>query len=143
MTSPLTCELLLLTTGSACCVSSCGSHVAVVSFVIIYYPESVSKQHSLRTNVGEGGGLTRWDGDSGGQLQVDEGKRGGTEVDWRMRNARCRRLLSVSDGEFVWIVKAKFHYASWFGAGSKLVRSQIPLCYLVRTSFEPASNQTA
>jgi len=38
-------------------------------------------------------------------------------------------------------LKAKFHYASWFGAGSKLVRSQIPLRYLVRTSFEPASNQ--
>jgi len=38
-------------------------------------------------------------------------------------------------------IKAKFHYASWFGAGSKLVRSQIPLCYLDRTSFEPASNQ--
>ena len=38
-------------------------------------------------------------------------------------------------------LKAKFHYASWFGAGSKLVRSRIPLRYLVRTSFEPASNQ--
>jgi len=37
-----------------------------------------------------------------------------------------------------------FHYASWFGAGSKLVRSQIPLCYLhgstqLQTSFEPDS----
>jgi len=40
-------------------------------------------------------------------------------------------------------VKAKFHYASWFGAGSKLVRRQIPLRYLVRTSIEPASNQIA
>jgi len=38
-------------------------------------------------------------------------------------------------------IKTKFHYASWFGAGSKLVRSQIPLRYLARTSFEPASNQ--
>ena len=38
-------------------------------------------------------------------------------------------------------VKAKFHYTSWFGAGSKLVRSQIPLRYLIRTSFEPTSNQ--
>jgi len=37
------------------------------------------------------------------------------------------------------LVKAKFHYASWFGAGSKLVRSRIPLRYLVRTIFEPAS----
>ena len=36
-------------------------------------------------------------------------------------------------------VKAKLHYASCFGAGSKLVRNQIPLSYLVRTSFEPAS----
>jgi len=38
-------------------------------------------------------------------------------------------------------VKAKLHYASWFGAGSKLVRSQIPLRYLRRTSFEPVPNQ--
>jgi len=30
-------------------------------------------------------------------------------------------------------VKAKFHYASWFEAGSKLVADQL------RTSFEPAS----
>jgi len=42
-------------------------------------------------------------------------------------------------------VKAKFHYASWFEAGCRQVRSQIPLRYLVRTatSFEPASNQIA
>jgi len=38
-------------------------------------------------------------------------------------------------------LKAKFHYASWFGAGSKLVRSQILLRYLVRTVFEPAPSQ--
>ena len=38
-------------------------------------------------------------------------------------------------------LKAKFHYASWFGAGSKLVRCQMPLRYLDRTSFESASNQ--
>jgi len=30
-------------------------------------------------------------------------------------------------------LKAKFHYASWFEAGSKLVGDQL------RTSFEPAS----
>jgi len=35
--------------------------------------------------------------------------------------------------------KAKFHYTSWFGASSKLVRSQIPLRYLIPTSSEPAS----
>jgi len=29
-------------------------------------------------------------------------------------------------------VKAKFHYASWFKAGHRQVRSQIPLRYLVR-----------
>jgi len=28
-------------------------------------------------------------------------------------------------------VKAKFHYASWFQAGHRQVRSQIPLRYLV------------
>jgi len=38
-------------------------------------------------------------------------------------------------------IKAKFHYNSWFGADSELVRSQIPLRYLVRTSFEPAPSQ--
>jgi len=38
-------------------------------------------------------------------------------------------------------VKAKFHYASWIEAGRRQIRSQIPLRYLVRTSFEPASNQ--
>ena len=38
-------------------------------------------------------------------------------------------------------VKAIFHYASWFGAGSEPVRSQITLCYLDRTCFEQASNQ--
>jgi len=41
------------------------------------------------------------------------------------------------------IIKAKFHYASWFEAGRRQVRSQVPLRYLVRTSFEPAPNQLA
>ena len=41
------------------------------------------------------------------------------------------------------LIKAKFHYASWFEAGRRQVRSQIPLRYLVRTSFEPAPNQLA
>jgi len=36
-------------------------------------------------------------------------------------------------------VKAKLHYASWFKAGRRQVRSQIPLRYLVRTSSEPDS----
>ena len=40
-------------------------------------------------------------------------------------------------------VKAKFHYASWFEAGRRQFRSQIPLRYLVRTSLEPAPNQIA
>jgi len=38
-------------------------------------------------------------------------------------------------------VTAKFNYASWFEAGRRQVRSQIPLRYLVRTIFEPASSQ--
>jgi len=42
-------------------------------------------------------------------------------------------------------VKAKFHYTSWFKAGRRQVRSQIPLRYLVwswsATWYEPASNQ--
>jgi len=33
------------------------------------------------------------------------------------------------------LIKAKFHYASWFEAGSKLVRSWSP------TSFEPVCDQ--
>ena len=42
------------------------------------------------------------------------------------------------------IIKAKFHYASWFEAGSELVRSWSPIsfepvCDQLRTSFEPAS----
>jgi len=45
------------------------------------------------------------------------------------------------------VLKAKFHCTSWFEAGRRQVRSQIPLRYLVRswsaTSFEPASNQLA
>ena len=53
---------------------------------------------------------------------------------WASRAALC--LLHISC-----VVKAKFHYTSWFGAGSKLVRSKIPLRYLVRTSFEPCPNQ--
>jgi len=40
-------------------------------------------------------------------------------------------------------VKAEFHYASWFEAGRRQVRSQISLRCLVRTSFEPAPNQLA
>ena len=40
-------------------------------------------------------------------------------------------------GLLQWSVKAKFHYASWFGAGSKLVRSQIS----AQTCFEQAPNQ--
>jgi len=50
----------------------------------------------------------------------------------------CRHRTGMSD-LVCRLVKAKFHYTSWFEAGSKLVRSQIPLRYLVRTSFEPAS----
>ena len=34
------------------------------------------------------------------------------------------------------LFKAKFHYASWFEAGRRQVRSQIPLRYLVRSCFE-------
>jgi len=34
------------------------------------------------------------------------------------------------------VLKAKFHYAIWFEAGSKLVE---PVCDQLRTSFEPVS----
>jgi len=39
--------------------------------------------------------------------------------------------------------KTRFHYAIWFEAGRRHVRSQIPLRYLVRSWSEPASNQLA
>ena len=39
-------------------------------------------------------------------------------------------------------LKAKFHYAIWFEAGSKLVADRIePTSNLSATNFEPASNQ--
>jgi len=38
-------------------------------------------------------------------------------------------------------VKAKFHYASWFGAGSKLVRSWFESGSVMEFGFEPASKQ--
>ena len=43
------------------------------------------------------------------------------------------------------MLKAKFRYASWFEAGSKLVADRFvavwfePVCDQLRTSFEPAS----
>jgi len=37
------------------------------------------------------------------------------------------------------LVKAKFHYASWFEAGRRQVRSQIPLCHLVRSWSQTCS----
>jgi len=66
---------------------------------------------------------------------------------------KCQR----PEGTSLWlfsVVKAKFHYASWFWAGSELVRSRSPtsfepdsvmefgfepLCDQLRTSFELAS----
>jgi len=39
------------------------------------------------------------------------------------------------------ILKTKFHYASWFGAGSKLVRIRQRNGIWLRTSFEQAPNQ--
>jgi len=46
------------------------------------------------------------------------------------------------------LAKAKFRYASWFEAGSKLVKDRFEACWrpasnLSATSFEPASNQLA
>jgi len=46
-------------------------------------------------------------------------------------------------------VKARFHYAIWFEAGSKLVAHRFvrtsfeTVCDQLRTCFEPASNQIA
>jgi len=38
-------------------------------------------------------------------------------------------------------VKVKFRYASWFGAGSELVRSWFKPDSVMEFGFEPASNQ--
>jgi len=48
----------------------------------------------------------------------------------------------------VGVHKAKFHYAGWFEAGSKLVADRFeagrrPASNQLRTSCEPASNQLA
>jgi len=44
-------------------------------------------------------------------------------------------LLILTTQQFV---KAKFHYASWFEAGSKLVADGLePVCDQLRTNFEP------
>jgi len=54
-----------------------------------------------------------------------------------MRKGRGRATVGVSAVSCLQCtVKAKFHYASWFEAGRRQVQSQIPLRYLVRTSFE-------
>ena len=39
------------------------------------------------------------------------------------------------------LFKAKFHYASWFGAGSKLVRSLFEPDTVMEFGFDPASNE--
>ena len=38
-------------------------------------------------------------------------------------------------------VKAKFHYATWFEAGAKLVADRFEAKFHYTTWFEPASNQ--
>jgi len=82
---------------------------------------------------------------------VKEGKKH-TKAHWDIRTVTygiCSSNLRIDNTTIVYFfvdfwcaisVNAKFHYASWFGVGSELVRSQIPLRYLVRTSFEPASS---
>ena len=40
-----------------------------------------------------------------------------------------------------WGIKAKFHYASWFEAGSKLVADRFEAKFHYAIWFEPASNQ--
>jgi len=57
----------------------------------------------------------------------------------------CERSVSAH-AAFTIFVKAKFHCASWFEAGSKLVADRFevgrrPASNQLRTSFVPASNQ--
>jgi len=40
-------------------------------------------------------------------------------------------------------LKAKFHYAIWFKAGSKLIRSWFEPDSVMKFDFEPAPNQLA
>jgi len=55
--------------------------------------------------------------------------------------ADCRSYEQSRGVEVLRSLKAKFHCASWFETGRTQVRRQIPLRYLVRTSFESASNK--
>jgi len=52
----------------------------------------------------------------------------------------CNRLSS-SQGkclpEILWQLKAKFYYASWFGAGSRLVRSWFEPDSVIEFGFNP------
>ena len=64
-------------------------------------------------------------------------------------NAKCQRVLVYS--LYAWLlavvtvlilpIKAKFHYASWFEAGSKLVADRFEAKFHYAIWFEPASNQ--
>jgi len=61
------------------------------------------------------------------------------------RSTRMKSSCSFTPG---WVLWAKFHYPSWFEAGSKLVADRFeagrrPVSNLSATSFEPASNQIA
>jgi len=54
-------------------------------------------------------------------------------ISWRIwlyhpSAALCQITLTTR----CYLLKAKFHYASWFEAGRRQVRSQSPLCYLVQ-----------
>jgi len=58
------------------------------------------------------------------------------------------QLFAVSEKNSQILIRAKFHYATWFEGGSKLVADRSatsfePVCDQRRTCFEPASNQIA
>jgi len=54
-----------------------------------------------------------------------------------------RRVARVRQRQLILVASINIKPNSITLAGSELVRSQIPLRYLVRTSFEPVLNQLA
>jgi len=57
---------------------------------------------------------------------------------FKLQRANAANIAKKPDAR---LLKAKFHYASWFGAGSELVRSWFESDSVMEFGFEPARNQ--
>jgi len=74
---------------------------------------------------------------------MDKGSKSATQRiihrDWPA--APLNRAAGAKSAIVDCLIKTKFHYASWFEAGRRQVRSQTPLRYLVRSWFEAGRRQ--